>query len=60
LTLEEYKKFSPLFEEDVFEAISLENCVNERNVPGGPSVSCMESAIKESENWLNEIIKKME
>lgn len=37
LSLEEYKGFSELFEEDVFEAISLDTCVKNRTSYGGPS-----------------------
>lgn len=37
LEIEEYKKFDELFEEDIYEAIDLVNCVNSRNVEGGPA-----------------------
>jgi argininosuccinate lyase len=37
LTLDEYQKFDPEFEEDIFEAIDLDNCVKARNVFGGPA-----------------------
>lgn len=37
LRLEEYKKLSPLFEKDIYEAISLKTCVEGRNVVGGPA-----------------------
>ena len=36
LTLEEYKKASELFDEGVYEAISLENCVKRRNLMNNP------------------------
>jgi len=55
LSLDEFKKFSSVFEEDVFEALSLETCVNERKVAGGPSPSSMQSAINEAKKWLNDI-----
>ncbi len=35
LTLEEFRQFSPVFDQDVFPAISLAACVSARNVPGG-------------------------
>lgn len=35
LTLEEYKEFSDLFEEDIFEVLNYENVVNARNSIGG-------------------------
>lgn len=37
LKLEEFKEYSDKFEEDVYEAIDLINCVNKRNVVGGPA-----------------------
>ena len=37
LPLSEYKTQSDAFEEDVFEAISLDTCVNQRKVDGGPA-----------------------
>ena len=39
LTLDELKAVSELFEEDVYEAINLENCMALRNSYGGPAVS---------------------
>lgn len=35
LPLEEYKKISPVFEEDIYEAIDLKTCVNKRITIGG-------------------------
>ncbi|MBQ8533717.1 MAG: argininosuccinate lyase [Clostridia bacterium] len=46
VTLEKYKEFSPLFEEDVFDEISLETCVNKRISVGGTSVSSVEAQIE--------------
>ena len=37
LTLEQFKQFSDLIEEDVYDAISLETCVNKRTLTGGPA-----------------------
>ena len=37
LPLEEYKKLSELFEEDIYDAISLKTCVEGRNAVGGPA-----------------------
>lgn len=52
LTLEEFKKFSPVFEESIYQAISLEECVNKRNVIGGPSKTMMEEVIRKNEEYL--------
>ncbi len=37
LSIDEYKQVSPVFEEDVFEAIDLWTCLNNRSVHSGPS-----------------------
>ncbi len=37
LTLDEFKQFSDLIEEDVYDAISLETCVNKRTITGAPA-----------------------
>ena len=37
LPIEEYKKLSDTFGEDVYDAISLDTCVNERKSQGGPA-----------------------
>ena len=46
LTVEEYKKHSDLFENDVYDAVNLENCVKKRISAGGTSV---ESVLKQIE-----------
>lgn len=45
LTMDEFKDFSPLFDSDVYDAISLETCVNQRSLPGGPAVETMKKVI---------------
>ena len=52
LTLEELQHFSPVFEKDVFEAISLRACVEGRKLPGGPAPDAVSVAIEESLVWL--------
>ncbi|ADL51066.1 argininosuccinate lyase [Clostridium cellulovorans] len=52
LTLEEFKSFSDIFQEDVYKAISLETCVNERKVPGGPSFIAVNNHIAFVEEYL--------
>ena len=37
LTLDEYRQFSPVFDEDVYGAIDLLTCVSQRDIPGGPA-----------------------
>ena len=55
LSLEEYKGFSPYFEEDIYKAIDLLTCVNDRNVVGGPAVSIVLKHIAKTKEWLEEI-----
>ena len=45
LTLEEYRGFTPLAQEDIFEAIDLMNCVEKRISVGGTSVKMVEKQI---------------
>lgn len=53
LTLDEYKSMSSIFEEDVYEAISLETCVNLRKVIGGPAKEAMKKVIEINTDYLN-------
>ncbi len=52
LSLEEYKKISPVFDEDIYEAISLETCVNKRLTLGAPGPEVMNKVIKLNEEYL--------
>ena len=53
LTLEEYKAISPVFEEDIYEAISLETCVNTRNTIGAPGVEAMKNVLALEKEYLD-------
>lgn len=52
LTIDEFKEFSSIIAEDVYEAISMETCVNGRTVIGGPAKKTVEKAIKIAENYI--------
>ncbi|HHY82335.1 MAG TPA: argininosuccinate lyase [Clostridiales bacterium] len=52
LDIDELKEFSPLFEEDVYQALSLEACVNGRKLPGGPAAEAVKNAIAQGKEWL--------
>ena len=54
LSLEKLKEFSPIFEEDVYEAIDLYTCVEERKVFGGPSSKSVEIQINALADFLSE------
>ena len=54
LTLEELKDVSDLFEADVYDALSLENCMALRSSYGGPAVSETTRQIGEIEQFIQE------
>lgn len=45
LSLKEYQEASPLFETDIYDAINLDTCVNNRNVIGGPAPNIVKQHI---------------
>lgn len=49
LDIKEFKEFSPLFDDDIYDAISLETCVSLRKVTGGPAADTMKKIIEEYE-----------
>ncbi len=49
-TLDEMKEFSELIDEDIYEAIAIKTCVDERNVIGGPA---SRQVLKEIESGRN-------
>ena len=54
LTLDEYNTFSDIFTNDIYVAINIHNCVESRNIYGGPSKEAVSLQIKET---LEEISK---
>lgn len=54
LPLDEYKKISPVFEEDIYDAISMSTCVEKRNTIGAPGVQAMEQVLAMNEAYLRE------
>ena len=53
MTLEEYKAISPVFEEDIFEAISMKTCVEKRVTVGAPGPAVMAQVIESYKAYLN-------
>ena len=54
LSLDEYITFSDIFTNDIYNAINIHNCVESRNIYGGPSKEAVSLQIKET---LEEISK---
>ncbi len=56
LPIEEYRKMTELFSDDVYEAISLDTCVRERKSYGGPSPEAVAVQIANAEKELDALI----
>ncbi|MEI7475423.1 MAG: argininosuccinate lyase [bacterium] len=52
LTIDEYKTFSSIFDNDIYKAISLIECVNKRSITGGPSEETMKKIIERYQEIL--------
>ncbi len=55
LPLEELRAFSPLFDEDVYTALSMETCVNTRRLPGGPAPDMVQQTIDADRAFLRSL-----
>ncbi len=54
LPLEEYQKISPVFQDDIYEAIAMKTCVEKRNTIGAPGEAAMNQVIAANEKYLQE------
>ncbi len=54
MSLEEYQAISPVFEPDIYEAISLKTCVEKRMTLGAPGQQAMEQVIRLEQTYLKE------
>ena len=54
LSLEEYKAVSPVFDEDIYEAISLQTCVDKRLTLGAPGPEVMNKVIAIYDKYMDE------
>ena len=52
MSLDEYKKISDVFEEDIYDAISIKTCVEKRNTIGAPGVEAMKAVIANNKEYL--------
>jgi argininosuccinate lyase len=58
LTLKDFRSICSLFDEDVYNALSLKTCVNERKVMGGPSVHSVTQQIEQLKKYIKEMEKQ--
>ena len=54
MSLDELKTICPVFEEDIYEEISMETCVNNRLTVGAPGKAAMEQVIAQEKAYLAE------
>lgn len=54
LNIDEYHKFSEIFDEDIYDAIDLHKCISQRTVIGGPNPDTVLEHIKLMQKWLKE------
>ena len=52
LPLEEYQKISPVFEEDIYDAVSMKTCVEKRETYGAPGPDVMKKVIAVNREYL--------
>ena len=54
MPLEEYQKISPVFEQDIYEAISMKTCVETRNTIGAPGFEAMTKVLEIQKKYLED------
>lgn len=57
MTLTEYRGFSPVFADDLFAEIKIEQCVRARKVVGGPAPEVVAQVIAQSREKLNALLE---
>lgn len=53
MSLEEFKEISPVFKEDIYDAICLKTCVEKRNTIGAPGQNAMAEVIALNDEFLS-------
>ncbi|WP_304205786.1 argininosuccinate lyase, partial [Fusobacterium perfoetens] len=59
LSMEEYKTYSELFENDIYEEISIENCVEKRTTIGGPSEKSLKIHIESVDKFIEKEVENL-
>ena len=54
-TMDEFKACSDIIEDDIYDAISMETCVNERKVIGAPAPEAVMYSIGKGKEFLNSL-----
>jgi len=53
LSMEEFRQFSPAFDQDIYDAVSLKTCVDRRLTTGAPGAEAMKKIILEEQEYLS-------
>jgi len=59
LSLEEYRSMEPRIDEDVRESLTVDACLEARDLPGGTAPVRVEEALREARQWLESQRKAM-
>ena len=54
LSMEEFQAISPVFDNDIYEAVSLKTCVEKRNTIGAPGPEAMKKVVELCRERLKE------
>lgn len=54
MSLDEFQAISPVFQKDIYEAVSMKTCVDKRITIGAPGPEAMQKVIALNEKYLNE------
>lgn len=54
LSIDEFRKFSDIIDEDIYEAINMKTCVEKRNTIGAPGPKAMQAVIDSNKKYLSE------
>ena len=54
LSLDEYRSISPVFDNDIYDAISIRSCVERRNTTGAPGEDAMKRMLDECAGYLGQ------
>ncbi|RKS85216.1 argininosuccinate lyase [Orbus hercynius] len=57
LSIDQFKQFSQVIEQDVYTILSIESCLNKRSAKGGVSPEQVSMAIKQAKDSLNNLTK---
>ena len=60
LTLQQLRGFSPAFDEDIYDAVSLRTCVEKRLTLGAPGSEMMKSVIDKEKEWLTQWVSRID